>query len=116
MGMAPTACVPPVEIFTKHKPEVIHPHNNFNLFGNHGGDELSQSRLAAKHLVLDVLKKRAAEVDVDCCGPGEEDAFYVADMGEVYRQHLRWKMQLGRVKPFYGRCSITCDASSTIYR
>ena len=31
-----------------------------------------------------------------------EDAFYVADMGEVYRQHLRWKMNLARVKPFYG--------------
>ena len=70
---------------------------------NHGGDDLSQSRLAAKELVLDVLKKRAAEVDVDRCGPGEEDAFYVADMGEVYRQHLRWKMNLGRVKPFYGK-------------
>jgi hypothetical protein len=27
----------------------------------------------------------------------------VADMGEIYRQHLRWKMNLGRVKPFYGR-------------
>lgn len=62
-----------------------------------------QSRLTAKDLVLDVLKKRATEVDVDHCGPGEEDAFYVADMGEVYRQHLRWKMNLGRVKPFYGK-------------
>lgn len=64
-----------------------------------------QSRLTAKDLVLDVLKKRAAEVDVDRCGAGEEDAFYVADMGEIYRQHLRWKMQLGRVKPFYGMSS-----------
>lgn len=104
MVMAPTACVPPIDISTiKHKPDFVHPHNNSpNLLGNHGGDELSQSRLAAKKLVLDVLKKRAAEVNIDNCGPGEEDAFYVADMGEIYRQHLRWKMQLGRVKPFYG--------------
>lgn len=64
---------------------------------------MSQSRSAAKDLVMDVLKKRAAEVDVDQCDPGEEDPFYVADMGEIYRQHLRWKMSLGRVKPFYGR-------------
>lgn len=77
---------------------------------NYGGDDLSQSRLAAKELVLDVLKKRAAEVDVDRCGPGDEDPFYVADMGEVYRQHLRWKMNLGRVKPFYGKsyCPKAC--------
>jgi ornithine decarboxylase len=34
---------------------------------------------------------------------GEEDAFFVADLGEVYRQHLRWKKNLGRVKPHYGK-------------
>lgn len=104
--MAPTACVPPVEILaTKHKPEIIPSHNNYNPLGNHGGDESLQSRLTAKDLVREILKKRAAEVDVDQCGAGEEDAFYVADMGEIYRQHLRWKMQLGRVKPFYGMFS-----------
>lgn len=52
---------------------------------------------------MSVLKKRAADVDVDHCDPGDEDAFYVADMGEIYRQHLRWKLNLGRVKPFYGK-------------
>ncbi|OJJ83870.1 type III PLP-dependent enzyme [Aspergillus glaucus CBS 516.65] len=112
--MAPTACVPPVEILaTKHKPEIIHSHNNYNLLGNHGGDESLQSRLTAKDLVLEVLKKRAAEVDVDQCGAGEEDAFYVADMGEIYRQHLRWKMQLGRVKPFY---AVKCNPDPEILR
>lgn len=107
MVMAPTACVSPIDISTfKHKPEIIYPQNSPNILGNHGGDELSQSRLTAKKLVLDVLKKRAAEVNVNDCEPGEEDAFYVADMGEIYRQHLRWKMQLGRVKPFYGKFSV----------
>lgn len=72
-----------------------------------------QSRLTAKDLVLGVLKKRAAEVDVDQCGAGEEDAFYVADMGEIYRQHLRWKMQLGRVKPFY---AVKCNPDPEILR
>ena len=75
---------------------------HYNPIVSHGGDDLSQSRLAAKDLVHDVLRRRAHEVNVDHCGPGEEDAFYVADMGEVYRQHLRWKMNLGRVRPFYG--------------
>lgn len=108
--MAPTACVPPVELcVTKH--DFIYPHNSTSLLNNHGGDELLQSRLTAKDLVLDVLKKRAAEVDIDSCGPGEEDAFYVADMGEIYRQHLRWKIQLGRVKPFYGRIFPSCHGS-----
>ncbi|KAK1142806.1 Ornithine decarboxylase [Aspergillus melleus] len=115
MVMAPTACSP-AESVCMIKPAYDKP-DYLNLpvsqVSNNGGDDLSQSRLAAKELVLDVLKKRAAEVDVDRCGPGEEDAFYVADMGEVYRQHLRWKMNLGRVKPFY---AVKCNPDPEILR
>ncbi|KAJ5156722.1 hypothetical protein N7492_009525 [Penicillium capsulatum] len=97
--MAPTACVSPADVCTiKHD---LTCREHLGRIPNHGGDELLQSGLTAKELVLDVLKKRASVVDVDQCGPGEEDAFYVADMGAVYRQHMRWKMNLGRVKPFY---------------
>ena len=34
--------------------------------------------------------------------PDAEKAFFVADLGEVYRQHLRWKLSLPEVQPFYG--------------
>lgn len=54
-------------------------------------------------LIQDALKGRIRDIDTDGCSPGEEDAFFVADMGEVYRQHLRWKMNLKRVKPHYGQ-------------
>ena len=60
------------------------------------------ARNNGKELVLDALKARIQNVNTDVCQPGEDDAFFVADMGEVYRQHLRWKMQLKRVKPHYG--------------
>lgn len=108
--MAPTACASPAELCNL-KSDFSHCLDHHGQISCHGGDDLLQSRLTARELVLDVLKKRAAEVDVDNCGPGEEDAFYVADMGEIYRQHMCWKMNLGRVKPFYGRsrpgrCSI----------
>lgn len=76
--------------------------DQLGLVAEHGDDVL-QSRLTAKDLVMDVLKKRATEVNTDGCGAGEEDPFYVADMGEVYRQHMRWKMNLSRVKPFFGK-------------
>lgn len=55
-------------------------------------------RLLAKN----TLKQRVESIDTDACEAGQEDAFFVADMGEVYRQHLRWKMKLKRVKPHYG--------------
>lgn len=98
--MAPTACVTPAEICTIKNDLIGRDH--LDLVTDRG-DHLLQSGLTAKELVLDVLKKRAAEVNTDGCGAGEEDPFYVADMGEVYRQHMRWKMNLGRVKPFFGR-------------
>jgi ornithine decarboxylase len=99
--MAPTACVSPTDVCIIKND--LNSRDPLVQVSKHG-DELLQSGLTAKELVLDVLKKRAAEVDTDRCEAGEEDAFYVADMGEVYRQHMRWKMNLGRVKPFYGQC------------
>jgi len=31
-----------------------------------------------------------------------EAAFFIADLGQVYKQHLRWKECLPNVEPFYG--------------
>lgn len=55
----------------------------------------------AKQLIGNALRERVENIDHDICAPGEEDTFFVADLGEVYRQHLRWKLNLPRVKPFY---------------
>jgi ornithine decarboxylase len=56
----------------------------------------------SKQLIGEALKCRVETIDPDACEVGEEDAFFVADLGEVYRQHLRWKKNLARVKPHYG--------------
>ena len=56
-----------------------------------------------KQLVRRTLSEHVQAIDSDSCAPGDEDAFFVADMGEVYRQHLRWKRNLSRVKPHYGK-------------
>ena len=65
----------------------------------------------SKELIGEALKARLDKIDHEVCEAGEEDAFFVADMGEVYRQHLRWKKNLKRVKPFYGKCFWLCGAS-----
>ena len=56
-----------------------------------------------EQLVGDTFRNRVEGIDHDQCDAGDEDAFFVADLGEIYRQHIRWKMNLKRVKPFYGR-------------
>lgn len=62
--------------------------------------------VSPKQLIGSALESRVEAIDTDSCGVGDEDAFFVADLGEVYRQHLRWKKNLARVKPHYGEFSI----------
>ena len=38
--------------------------------------------------------------------PNAEQAFFVADLGQVYRQHQRWKSCLPEIQPFYGSLQI----------
>jgi len=73
--------------------------NEKSLSVNHSSNH---GREYGKRLTKGVLKERVNKIDTDICDAGEEDAFFVADMGDVYRQHLRWKMNLTRVKPHYG--------------
>lgn len=77
----------------RRKEQVVH-ENGF-------GDSYSRAEIG-KILTQDTLKQRVESINTDICEAGQEDAFFVADMGEVYRQHLRWKMKLNRVKPHYG--------------
>ncbi|KAF2405167.1 ornithine decarboxylase [Trichodelitschia bisporula] len=73
---------------------------------NHGLTE-------AKRLISQALECRISTIDHDTCDVGDEDAFFVADLGEVYRQHLRWKLNLGRVKPHY---AVKCNPDPQVLR
>ncbi|RKU44959.1 Ornithine decarboxylase [Coniochaeta pulveracea] len=69
---------------------------------NHGfHGNRNDNKLLSRQLIGNALRQRVESIDHDLCEAGEEDTFFVADLGEVYRQHLRWKMNLPRVKPFY---------------
>lgn len=67
--------------------------------------------VSPKHLVGEALRQRIDGVDGDQCLPGEEDTFFVADLGEVYRQYQRWKLNLPRVRPFYGEFPISGECA-----
>lgn len=78
-------------------------------------DQYGQSLIGKpKGLIGNALKERIDHIDTDNCEAGEEDAFFVADMGEIYRQHLRWKQSLRRVKPHYGRLILYAPERSFI--
>jgi ornithine decarboxylase len=72
-------------VLSKKNPTIDH---------NHGA-------ITAKQMIGNALRQRVESIDHESCEPGDEDTFFVGDLGEVYRQHMRWKKNLPRVKPFY---------------
>ncbi|MCJ1473081.1 hypothetical protein MMC13_001731 [Lambiella insularis] len=61
----------------------------------------SNGKAYSASLMHTALSRHIKSINPNTCEPGEEDAFFVADLGEVYRQHLRWKRNLPRVTPHY---------------
>jgi ornithine decarboxylase len=106
--MAPAA-IAIEEIYNSH----IYPDTNVVSVEN-GGEQTIYGAFASKDIIRDAMMKKIAKIDVDTCQPGEEDAFFVADMGVIYRQHIRWKTNLGGVKPFYGE--LMCHSFDSGYR
>ncbi|QGI62953.1 hypothetical protein CEK26_006908 [Fusarium fujikuroi] len=69
--------------------------------------------ITPKQLIGQALHQRVEAIDHEMCEPGDEDTFFVADLGEVYRQHLRWKKNLPRVRPFY---AVKCNPDPQIIK
>ncbi|PWN29620.1 ornithine decarboxylase [Jaminaea rosea] len=59
------------------------------------------------------LRTVLANVDVDNCDANGENAFFVADLSEIYRQHLRWLRALPRIVPFY---AVKCNPDPHVLR
>ncbi|BGO88471.1 hypothetical protein NBRC10512_003015 [Rhodotorula toruloides] len=52
--------------------------------------------------IIDNFRAALDTIDMDDCEAHGENAFFVADLAEVYRQHVRWMRELGhRVQPFF---------------
>ncbi|KAI9890037.1 MAG: Ornithine decarboxylase [Vezdaea aestivalis] len=103
--MAPSAIIDTTENITVPPFEI---EKVVNGCGNNGEHQSKD----AEYLITCAFKKRLDELASYPTGEGEdEDAFFVADLGEVYRQHLRWKMQLPRITPFY---AVKCNPDPQI--
>lgn len=75
-----------------------------------------RTKIRAQSLIGQALEKHIGNINPDECEAGGEDGFFVADLGEIYRQHMRWKVNLPRIEPFYGMSQIhLCLLSRTDY-
>ncbi|KAI9652482.1 MAG: hypothetical protein M1831_006751 [Alyxoria varia] len=77
------------------------------------GNLIEHGKTTSKKLIGNVLRDRVREIDGNTCDADDENAFFVADLGEVYRQHLRWKMNLQRVRPHY---AVKCNPDPEVLR
>jgi hypothetical protein len=59
------------------------------------------SSLVQCNIAPNVLLKQTLEQKL-ALNEQEEDAFYIADLGEILRQYRRWMELLPRIEPFYG--------------
>ena len=66
-----------------------------------------EGREKSWNLVKEIMLARVNAINPATCRPEDTVAFMVADMGEVYRQYQRWKVNLPRVKPYYGETVLT---------
>ncbi|KAI1291238.1 hypothetical protein EDD11_009037 [Mortierella claussenii] len=60
-----------------------------------------------------MLQDRLASFDPKSEDAEAENAFFVADLGEVYRQHMRWKTLLPRIEPFF---AMKCNPDPMVMR
>lgn len=58
--------------------------------------------------VEQVIRQRIGAVDE---GLVDEDAFLVADCGEIVRQHQRWTRMLPRIQPYY---AVKCNTDAVV--
>lgn len=74
---------------------------------------LSANSNESKRLVGDALSSEVENIDHDLCEAGEEDSFFVADLGEVARSYRLWTENLPMVQAHY---AVKCNTDKTVVK
>lgn len=68
---------------------------------------------AARKLVGEALVAEVNKIDHDVCDAGDEDSFFVADLGEVYRSYQMWMERIPQVHPHY---AVKCNTDVEVVK
>lgn len=83
-----------------------------NLTPLYGADE-HMSKPVYPGAVTENLAAVLGHIDVDACEVEGENPFFVADLGQIRRQHVHWLAELPRVTPFY---AVKCNPDPYVLR
>lgn len=116
--MAPT-----VEVLTTADPYSIEDHafkipknpaeNPSGDFQPVGGQSLSHVAEKSETLVKQELLAQVDQVDHDVCDAGDEDSFFVADLGQVANAYRLWQAKLPQVHAHY---AIKCNTDEMVVK
>ncbi|KAJ8325145.1 Ornithine decarboxylase [Batrachochytrium dendrobatidis] len=98
------------DIFTTFSPSVdvnSFPFSSFKAI-NKLGTNATPAVTTDTRSISEIIQSR---VTLDKSHPDSENPFFVADLGDVVRQHQQWKALLPRVEPFY---AIKCNPDPAI--
>ncbi|CAI4044412.1 ornithine decarboxylase SPE1 SKDI_11G0370 [Saccharomyces kudriavzevii IFO 1802] len=65
----------------------------------------------AHSAIFQALRVRIGKINNETCDPGEENSFFVCDLGEIKRLYANWMKELPRIKPFY---AVKCNPNDKI--
>ncbi|CAI4034592.1 hypothetical protein SMKI_11G0370 [Saccharomyces mikatae IFO 1815] len=65
----------------------------------------------AHSAIFQALKSRIGKINNETCDPGEENSFFICDLGEIKRLFNNWMKELPRIKPFY---AVKCNPNAKI--
>ncbi|CAH2355962.1 ornithine decarboxylase [[Candida] railenensis] len=74
---------------------------------------LKSTPVDARLTVGNALLNQVSSIDCNSCDAGEEDSFFVADIGEVGRAYKLWKDRLPNVQPFY---AVKCNTDIEVIK
>ncbi|CAI1532070.1 hypothetical protein SEUBUCD646_0K00470 [Saccharomyces eubayanus] len=61
--------------------------------------------------IFQALKTRIGKINNETCDPGEENSFFICDLGEIKRLYYNWVKELPRIKPFY---AVKCNPNPEV--
>lgn len=63
--------------------------------------------------IFRALKARVQTINQETCEAGDENSFFVCDLGEISKLYYNWRQQLPRVQPFY---AVKCNPNNRILK
>lgn len=86
-------------------------YNNNNLTSIYNVNEKVIS--TKNNIIGDALINHIKDINLDNCQAGDEDSFFVADLGEVYRSYQTWETHLPRIHAHY---AIKCNTDPKVIK